>query len=591
MSLNDKLTKSLIDAFGELYNLFLTPDQVNFQATRKEFEGDTTFNVFPFLKEIKRAPEVAANDLGEYLKTNTDIVDSFNVVKGFLNIVISDAFWLGVLGEIKAADQFGIGKAEGDHVMVEYSSPNTNKPLHLGHLRNNFLGYSVAEILAANGHKVTRTQIINDRGIHICKSMLAWQKFGNGEQPSDAMKGDKLVGKYYVEFEKAYRAEIAKLVEQGTSQEEAEKTAPILLEAQKMLKQWEAKDSEVRALWETMNGWVYKGFDATYSAMGVHFEKLYYESDTFEVGREKVMEGLEKGVFFKKDDGSVWCDLTEDGLDEKILLRSDGTSVYMTQDIGTAILRFEDHPDLVSSVYTVGNEQEYHFKVLFLILKKLGYVWAERLYHLSYSMVDLPEGKMKSREGTVVDADDLMLEMKNAAREMTTELGKLEDMDEKEKDGLFHMIGMAALKYFLLKVDPKKKILFDPKSSIDLNGNTGPFIQYTHARIRSLLRKAGEVPTDLPNIEALGEEEKELIISLSRFPEVVHEAGAKYSPALVANYTYDLVKQYNHFYQTSPVLKEENAELRHLRLILTETTGDVVKSAMGLLGIQVPERM
>lgn len=589
--LNDKLTSRLIDAFGELYNVFLTPDQVHFQATRKEFAGDTTFNVFPFLKEIKRAPEIAANDLGECLKGNSDIVESFNVVKGFLNIVISDEFWLNALGEIHVAENFGIQKPAGEHVMVEYSSPNTNKPLHLGHLRNNFLGFSVSEILAANGQKVTRTQIINDRGIHICKSMLAWQKFGNGETPSAELKGDKLVGKYYVAFEKAYRAEIAEMVQAGTAQEIAEKQAPILLAAKEMLLQWEANDPEVRELWEKMNAWVYEGFDATYAAMGVHFEKLYYESDTFEVGRQKVMEGLKKGVFIQKEDGSVWCDLTDDGLDEKILLRSDGTSVYMTQDIGTAILRFEDHPDLVSSVYTVGNEQEYHFKVLFLILKKLGYSWAERLYHLSYGMVDLPEGKMKSREGTVVDADDLMREMSEAAREMTTELGKLDDLDEAEKVELFHMIGMAALKYYLLKVDPKKKILFDPKSSIDLNGNTGPFIQYTHARIHSLLRKAGEMPSAVPSLEKLGEVEKELIVSLSRFPKVVQDAGANYSPALVANYTYDLVKKYNHFYQTCPVMKEDNMDLRNLRLIITQACGQVVKNGMGLLGIQVPDRM
>ena len=587
----ETLRDAIIAAFGDLYNLYLTPDQIHFQATRKEFEGETTFNVFPFLKEIKRPPELAAKDLGEYLIANCEIVPAFNVVKGFLNISIGNAFWLAALNAAYTNENFGIHTSEEDHIMVEYSSPNTNKPLHLGHLRNNFLGYSVSAILAANGKKITRTQIINDRGIHICKSMLAWQKFGNGETPSKDLKGDKLVGKYYVAFEKHYRAEIAEMVAKGSDQKEAEKQAPILLEAQEMLQKWEANDTEVRALWEKMNGWVYTGFDETYAAMGVHFEKLYYESETYEVGREKVMQGVQNGVFTQREDGSVWCDLTDDGLDEKLLLRSDGTSVYMTQDIGTAILRFEDHPDLKSAVYTVGNEQEYHFKVLFLILNKLGYKWAERLYHLSYGMVDLPAGKMKSREGTVVDADDLMLEMSSSAREMTQELGKLNDMEEGDKNELFHMVGMAALKYYLLKVDPKKKILFDPKSSIDLHGNTGPFIQYTHARICSVLQKVGEMPLQVTEIKELGAIEKELIISLNRFPEVVKEAGAKYSPALVANYTYDLVKQYNHFYQTSPIMKEENEDLRALRVIISKVTVGVIKRGMALLGIQVPERM
>ena len=568
-------------------------DTVEFQATRKDFEGDITVVIFALLKYIKGNPVEIGTKLGEYLKENVNEVADFNVVKGFLNLVISHRFFAENFHTIYSTNNYGFVTANPNEkaVMVEYSSPNTNKPLHLGHIRNNLLGYSVAEIIKASGKKVYKTQIINDRGIHICKSMLAWQRFGNNETPqSSGLKGDKLVGNYYVAFDKAYKEEINSLIAKGKTEEEAKKEAPILLEAQEMLRKWEAGDTEVVHLWKTMNQWVYDGFNETYKELGVDFDKNYYESNTYLLGKDVVANGLESGVFYKKEDGSVWIDLTNEGLDEKIVLRADGTAVYMTQDIGTAIERFKDF-DLDELVYTVGNEQDYHFKVLFLILDKLGFDWAKNLYHLSYGMVDLPSGKMKSREGTVVDADDLIVEMTNTAREISQELGKLEGYSNEEKEVLYKTIGLGALKYFILKVDPKKRILFNPEESVDFNGNTGPFIQYTYARIQSILRKANFNIADKVQPDTLHEKERELIKLLMQFPEVIQNAAKNHSPALIANYTYDLVKEYNSFYQSVPILGSENETEKIFRTQLSVKVGEVIKSAFSLLGIQVPERM
>ena len=586
-----KLEIAVKNGFKEIYKTEI--DSVEFQATRKDFEGDITIVIFAFLRYLKGNPVEIGTKLGTYLKENVLEVADFNVVKGFLNLVISDAFFINDFNAIYKVKNFGVlaPKENEKAVMVEYSSPNTNKPLHLGHIRNNLLGYSVAEIIKASGKKVYKTQIINDRGIHICKSMLAWQRFGNGETPeSTGLKGDKLVGNYYVAFDKAYKEEITQLIAEGKTEEEAKKQAPILIEAQEMLLKWEAGDKEVVDLWKLMNQWVYDGFDATYKELGVDFDKNYYESNTYLLGKDVVADGLKKGVFYKKEDGSVWIDLTEDGLDEKIVLRSDGTAVYMTQDIGTAIERFKDF-DLSELVYTVGNEQDYHFKVLFLILDKLGFEWAKNLYHLSYGMVDLPSGKMKSREGTVVDADDLMLEMTNTARNISQELGKLEGYSNEEKESLYKTIGLGALKYYILKVDPKKRILFDPEESVDFAGNTGPFIQYTYARIQSILRKANfDYNQEISDIN-LDEKEKELIKQIQLFTEIIQNAAQNHSPAIIANYTYDLVKIYNSFYQTVPILGCENEQEKIFRTQLSFKVAEIIKTSFKLLGINVPERM
>lgn len=569
-------------------------DKIQLQPTNPEFEGSHTVVCFPLTKLSKKGPEETARLLGDYLVAHSGVVNRYNVVKGFLNLVISDGVWLQVFQSIQSDQHYGQRPDNGREVMVEYSSPNTNKPLHLGHLRNNFLGWSVAEIHKALGYKVHKVQIINDRGIHICKSMAAWQQLGNGETPqSSGLKGDKLVGKYYVIFDKTYKQQCAELVAGGMSQELAEKEAPIMKRAVEMLQQWEQKNPEILQLWKTMNGWVYDGFDVTYKRMGVDFEKLYYESQTYLLGKDEVMRGVEQGVFFKKDDGSVWVDLTGDGLDQKVLLRSDGTSVYMTQDIGTAILRFRDFPKIEKQVYTVGNEQEYHFKVLFLILSRLGYAWAKECYHLSYGMVDLPSGKMKSREGTVVDADDLMEEMTVEAARQTKELGKIDDMPADELTQLSEMIGLGALKFFLLKVDPKKRMLFNPEESIQLQGHTGPFIQYTHARIRSLLRKSEklQVPAKAQAITALEKSEREVIRLLAQYPVRLEEAAREYSPAVVANFAFDLAKEYNQFYQTVPILTETDPGKLRFRLDFSHKVAEVLKHAMSLLGIAVPDRM
>lgn len=592
MTLQDILQKPIENAVQNLFGIAL--EKVEFQATRREFEGDITVVLFPLVKITRSNPAEIGTKIGNYLVENVAEVDRFNVVSGFLNIVISDAFYLKFFNTIKDDAQFGfVTPKEGDtSILVEYSSPNTNKPLHLGHVRNNLLGYAVAEIIKASGKKVYKTQVINDRGIHICKSMLAWQKFGNGETPeSTGLKGDKLVGKYYVAFDKAYKAEINELIAEGKTEDEAKKVAPILLEAQQMLQKWEAGDEKVKALWEMMNKWVYKGFEETYANLGVNFDSLYYESNTYLLGKDIVQDGLEKGIFFKKEDGSVWIDLTPDGLDEKIVLRSDGTSVYMTQDIGTAIQRVKDLPNVGGMVYTVGNEQDYHFKVLFLILKKLGFDWAENLYHLSYGMVDLPSGKMKSREGTVVDADDLMEEMTLTARKISEELGKLEGYSEEEKSKLYRTIGLGALKYYLLKVDPKKRILFDPEESVDFAGNTGPFIQYTYARIQSIIRKADFNFSGVLEGIVLHEKEKELLKQLILFPEVIQSAAQNHSPALIANYTYDLVREYNSFYQGVPILAASDLNEKAFRVQLSKKVADTISAALKLLGISVPERM
>lgn len=568
-------------------------DKVEFQATRKDFEGDITMVVFPLLKIIKGNPVAIGNTIGEYLVKHVDIVEKFNVVQGFLNIVIADKYYTDIFEEAYQNKSFGQHQLEDEKaIMVEYSSPNTNKPLHLGHIRNNLLGYSVAEILKASGNKVYKTQIINDRGIHICKSMLAWQKFGDGETPeSTSLKGDKLVGNYYVKFDQEYKKEIEALVADGMAEDEAKKQAPLMLEAQEMLRKWEAGDEEVVALWKKMNQWVYDGFAKTYNNLGVDFDSYYYESDTYLLGKDVVEEGLEKGIFYKKEDGSVWIDLTDEGLDEKLVLRADGTAVYMTQDIGTAIQRVKDFPDISGMVYTVGNEQDYHFKVLFLILQKLSYDWAQQLYHLSYGMVDLPSGKMKSREGTVVDADDLMTEMTETAREISEELGKLDGMSAEEKDKLYHTIGMGALKYYILKVDPKKRILFDPKESVDFNGNTGPFIQYTYARIQSILRKADFDFTQPNYTGTLEAKEKDLIKKMLEYPAVINLAAHTFSPAIIANYTYDLVKEYNSFYQSVSILGEIDEDKKMFRVQLSDKIGQIIQHAFSLLGIAVPERM
>ncbi|KLT70998.1 arginine--tRNA ligase [Flavobacterium sp. ABG] len=593
MSLSQILTPSIQKAIQALFDVAI--EKIEFQTTRKEFEGDITMVIFPLLKVIKSNPGELGAKIGNYLVENVAEVARFNVVSGFLNIVIADRYYLDFFNGIKDNTKFGYvtPNPEEKAIMVEYSSPNTNKPLHLGHVRNNLLGYSVAEIIKASGKKVYKTQIINDRGIHICKSMLAWEKFGNGETPeTSGLKGDKLVGKYYVEFDKAYKAEIAQLIETGKTEEEAKKQAAIIIEAQDMLKKWEAGDEKVITLWKMMNQWVYDGFATTYSNLGVNFDRYYYESNTYLLGKDVVQVGLDKGVFEKDPDGSVWIDLTDEGLDRKIVLRSDGTAVYMTQDIGTAIQRVKDMPDVGGMVYTVGNEQDYHFKVLFLILKKLGFDWASSLYHLSYGMVDLPSGKMKSREGTVVDADDLMQDMTDTAKQISEDLGKLDSYSDTEKAKLYKTIGLGALKYYILKVDPKKRILFNPEESVDFAGNTGPFIQYTYARIQSIIRKADfEFNVTLDGVEVLHEKEKELVKQIELFPEVIQNAAQNHSPALIANYTYDLVKEYNSFYQSVHILGEVDLTKKIFRVQLSQKVAEVIKSAFTLLGIEVPERM
>ena len=601
MNIQNTIETKVKEGFLALYTVEIP--SVEFQATRKEFEGDITVVVFPMLRYKKGNPVQIGEDLGKYLVANVKEITNYNVVKGFLNLVIEDSVYTNFFNAAYANADFGFIKPSADEkaVMVEYSSPNTNKPLHLGHVRNNLLGYSVAEIIKASGKNVYKTQIINDRGIHICKSMLAWEKYapngsdGQKETPETTLntelrKGDKLVGNYYVKFDQEYKKEIAQLIAKGKTEEEAKKQAPLLIAAQQMLLKWEAGDTQVVSLWETMNSWVYSGFEVTYKNMGVNFDTLYYESNTYLLGKDVVAQGIEKGVFFKKEDGSVWCDLTEDGLDEKIVLRSDGTAVYMTQDIGTAIQRVKDFPDVGGMVYTVGNEQDYHFQVLFLILKKLGFDWSQQLHHLSYGMVDLPSGKMKSREGTVVDADELMLEMTATARTISEELGKLEGYSEEEKNELYETIGLGALKYFILKVDPKKRILFDPKSSVDFQGNTGPFIQYTYARIQSIIKKATFDYSKVVAID-LHEKEKELLKQLELYPDTIQQAAANYSPALIANYTYDLVKEFNSFYQNVSILGEENQDKKIFRVQLAKKVANTIKSAFSLLGIRVPERM
>ena len=592
MTLPQILTPFIEKAVKVLFDL--TIDKVEFQTTRKEFEGDITMVIFPLLKVVKSNPVELGTKIGNYLVENLAEVDRFNVVSGFLNIVISDDYYLDFFGGIKDDVSFGFvtPDPESKAVMVEYSSPNTNKPLHLGHVRNNLLGYAVAEIIKASGKKVYKTQIINDRGIHICKSMLAWQKFGNGQTPeSTGLKGDKLVGNFYVAFDKAYKEEIAQLIREGKTEEEAKKQAPIILEAQEMLLNWEAGDAEVINLWKTMNQWVYTGFDSTYKNLGVDFDCFYYESNTYLLGKDVVQIGLEKGVFEKDPDGSVWIDLTDEGLDRKIVLRSDGTAVYMTQDIGTAIQRVKDFPDVGGMVYTVGNEQDYHFKVLFLILKKLGFDWSKNLFHLSYGMVDLPSGKMKSREGTVVDADDLMEEMTATAQKIAEDLGKLDTYSADEKEKLYKTIGLGALKYYILKVDPKKRILFNPEESVDFAGNTGPFIQYTYARIQSIIRKANFDFSNKSKMATLHEKEKELVKQLVLFPEVIQNAAQHHSPALLANFTYDIVREYNSFYQAVPILGEEDLEKKIFRVQLSKKVADTIAASFRLLGISVPARM
>ena len=592
MSLQQILLENTQKAIAEHYGQHI--ENIEIQLTRKEFEGDYTLVLFPLLKLIKAKPEQIGEVLGSYLTKHVAEVTAYNVVKGFLNLSIADSYFLSFFGEIVAQERYGTTPitAESPAMIVEYSSPNTNKPLHLGHIRNNLLGFAMAKILEGTGKRVYKTQIINDRGIHICKSMVAWQRFGKGETPeSTGMKGDKLVGKYYVLFDKAYKEEIAQLIAEGKSKEVAEREAPIFLEAQQMLRLWEQGDADTLALWKQMNQWVYDGFEVTYHNLGVSFDRNYYESETYLLGKDIVQRGLEQGVFYRKEDGSVWIDLTADGLDEKLVLRSDGTSVYITQDFGTAIKRIEeDFPKVEGMIYTVGNEQDYHFKVLFLILQKLGFAWAKNLYHLSYGMVELPNGKMKSREGTVVDADDLMEEMVQVAEELSQELGKLDGYDQQQKQQLYRVIGLGALKYYILKVDPKKKIAFNPQESIDFQGNTGPFIQYTYARIQSILRKAGELPA-LPTTGELHAKERELIKQLSLFASVVQQAADTYSPALIANYVYELVKEFNSFYQNVSILGEEDPIKRALRIHLSRKVGEVIATGFDLLGIEVPERM
>lgn len=592
MTLQQILTEKIKIAVEQLFEVSL--DKVEFQATRREFEGDITMVVFPLLKLIKGNPVEIGSKIGDYLVQNVAEIEKFNVVQGFLNLVVADRYYVDFFNAARTIEQFGFkAPIEGDKaVMVEYSSPNTNKPLHLGHIRNNLLGHAVAEIVKASGKKVYKTQIINDRGIHICKSMSAWQKEGKNQTPeSTGLKGDKLVGHFYVEFDKQYKNEIKELIAAGHTEEEAKKIAPSILEAQEMLRKWEAGDAEVVALWKKMNQWVYDGFSVTYKNLGVDFDSYYYESNTYLLGKDVIEEGLQKGVFYKKEDGSVWIDLTSEGLDEKLVLRADGTSVYITQDIGTAIQRVKDTPDVGGMVYTVGNEQDYHFKVLFLILKKLGFDWAEQLYHLSYGMVELPSGKMKSREGTVVDADDLMAEMTSTAQSISEELGKLDGYTDQEKADLYKIIGLGALKYYMLKVDPKKTMMFNPEESVDFNGNTGPFIQYTYARIQSILRKADFDCSENILLKELHEKEKELIKQIALFPEAIQNAAVNHSPALVANYTYDLVKEFNSFYQNVSILGEENTDKKIFRVQLAKLVGETIQRAFSLLGIQVPERM
>ncbi|MBL7897465.1 MAG: arginine--tRNA ligase [Crocinitomicaceae bacterium] len=628
MNIEEILAPKILQVIENLYQTKFDTKSIQLQKTKKEFEGDITLVVFPFSKAAGKSPAETAQQIGEALKAQSELIEKFNVVQGFLNLSISPAYWLEQLKEINQNQQFGNSSEKKETIMVEYSSPNTNKPLHLGHLRNIFLGHSVSEILDASGKKVIKTQIVNDRGIHICKSMLAWQRYGNGETPqSSGLKGDKLVGKYYVAFDKAMReeskviqtnwaagkfentpsdivAEFRRLKQameekedekskkgiEGKIKELANSQTPIMAEVKQMLLAWESGDKDVYQLWQKMNGWVYEGFDQTYQTMGVNFHKIYYESDTYIYGKEMVEEGLQKGVFFRKEDGSVWVDLTDEGLDQKIVLRADGTAVYMTQDIGTARQRFKDFPDITGIIYTVGNEQDYHFKVLFQILKKLGYSWSSNCHHLSYGMVEIPEGKMKSREGTVVDADDLMEDVISTAKEMTQERGHIDGMDEAEKENLYRIIGLGALKYFLLKIDPQKRIMYNPAESVDLNGNTGPFIQYAHARIASLVRKAEQIKFPEKAVE-LQPSETELIKYLSSYPDVISEAARLYSPALIANYAYDLVKHYNSFYQSVSIFKEEDEDKRNMRLVLSYNVGKVIKSSMKMLGIEVPERM
>ncbi len=592
MNIDNYISKIVLEIVSGLYGE-VTPAQIQIQKTRKEFEGDYTLVTFPLLKLSRKSPEATATEIGEKLVQNIAHISGFNVIKGFLNISLSPEFWRGCFKDIIDSNNYGQAASTGKTIMVEYSSPNTNKPLHLGHIRNNLLGYSVSQILAASGHNVIKANLVNDRGIHICKSMVAWLRYGNGETPqSSGKKGDHLVGDYYVEFDKHYKAEIAELIAVGKSEDEAKKSAPILLEAQEMLRKWEAKDPNVRALWEQMNGWVYEGFDVTYKALGVDFDKVYYESQTYLLGKSTVAEGLEKGIFFKKEDGSVWIDLTADGLDQKLLLRGDGTSVYMTQDLGTALERFEKN-NLDGITYVVGNEQNYHFQVLKLVLKKLGYEWSDDIYHLSYGMVELPEGKMKSREGTVVDADDLIDKMVDTAREMSAELGKLDGCTEEEAEKICTMIGLGALKYFILKVDPKKTMLFDPRESIDFNGNTGPFIQYTHARICSVLRKAEEqgIEYSQPVPAEFVPAEIEIIKMLTDYPQTVATAAESFSPSVIAAYAYELCKLFNGYYHDHSILREQCENTKRMRLQLAAQTARIIRTAMALLGIEVPERM
>ena len=594
MNIEALITSGVMAAVKELYGQEVPTSMVQLQKTKATFEGNLTVVVFPFLKISKKKPEDTAQEIGDFLLTNCDAVAGFNVVKGFLNLVVSPAAWLALLADIDDNAEFGLKKATDDSqlVMIEYSSPNTNKPLHLGHVRNNLLGWSLAKIMEANGYRVVKTNIVNDRGIHICKSMLAWQKWGNGETPeSSGKKGDHLIGDYYVAFDKHYREEVKELVAQGMDEEKAKQEAPLIKEAHEMLVKWEQGDEEVRALWEKMNSWVYAGFDETYKALGVSFDKIYYESQTYLVGKKKVEEGLERGLFFRKEDNSVWADLTDAGLDQKLLLRSDGTSVYMTQDIGTAQMRFEDYP-IDKMIYVVGNEQNYHFQVLSLLLDRLGFKWGKDLVHFSYGMVELPNGKMKSREGTVVDADDLVATMITDARQMSEDkVNKIEGISDEEKDQIARIVGMGALKYFILKVDARKNMLFNPEESIDFNGNTGPFIQYTHARIRSILRKAQDTPNTLNNTSTLNAKEIELIQKMNEFPSVVEQAGKDYSPSGIANYCYELTKQFNQFYHDFSILNAESEEAKNVRLMIARNVAKTLKNGMALLGIEVPERM
>ena len=597
MVIEQQITGAIIAGIKELYGAEVPANQIQLQKTKKEFKGHLTLVVFPFLRTSKKSPEQTAQEIGEYLQKNEPAIAEFNVIKGFLNLTVAGPCWIDLLNSVNAQPSYGIVPAteQSPLVMIEYSSPNTNKPLHLGHVRNNLLGYSLAEIMKANGNKVVKTNIVNDRGIHICKSMLAWQKWGEGVTPeSSGKKGDHLIGDFYVLFDKHYKQELKELEAKGLTKEEAEAQSGLMAEAREMLRKWEAGDAEVRALWEKMNSWVYAGFDETYKMMGVDFDKIYYESQTYLEGKGKVMEGLEKGIFYRREDGSVWADLTKDGLDEKLLLRADGTSVYMTQDIGTAKLRFDDYP-INKMIYVVGNEQNYHLQVLSILLDKLGFEFGKGLVHFSYGMVELPEGKMKSREGTVVDADDLMDEMINTAHEISQELGKLDEMTENEAADISRIVGLGSLKYFILKVDPRKNMTFNPKESIDFNGNTGPFIQYTYARIRSVLRKAAEqgitLPEQLPADTPISEKEEGLVQMIADYAVTVREAGKEYSPAFIANYIYDLVKEYNQFYHDFSILREENAEIKQFRLVLSANVAKIVKSGMSLLGIEVPERM